>query len=240
MIRSLFRRFLAVIFPKSCLICNKIIDGGSFCVEDWNKLYFLQKPACDICFHPFEFEVEDQIICGKCSKEKPEYFKALSVLNYDENSKILVTKFKYFDQTYLAKYFANLMFKQAMEILQEIDFIAPVPLHKFRIIRRKYNQAALLAKHFAELSGKKLISDLLVRTENNAQQTTLNQKTRRRNVAGIFKTKKKYLKQIKDKNILLIDDVITTGATCESCCKELKRSGAKRIYVLTLAKTVLS
>ena len=138
--KKLTNKFLDAIFPKSCLICNKIIAGGSFCVEDWNKLHFLQKPACDICFHPFEFEVEDQTICGQCLQKKPEYFKALAVLKYDEDSKVLITKFKYFDQTNLAKYFAELMFKQAEEILFDVDFIAPIPLHKFRIIKRKYYQ----------------------------------------------------------------------------------------------------
>ena len=97
MIKKLAEKFLNIIFPKSCLICNKIISGGSFCVEDWNKLHFLQKPACNICFQPFEFKVDDEMLCGKCLQKRPEYFKALAVLNYDETSKALVTKFKYFD-----------------------------------------------------------------------------------------------------------------------------------------------
>lgn len=240
MIKKLALSFLNVIFPKSCLICNKIISGGSFCVEDWNKLHFLQKPACDICFQPFEFEVEDQTICGKCAQNRPEYFKALAVLNYDESSRTLITKFKYFDQTNLAKYFAELMFKQAKEILPNIDFIAPIPLHKFRIINRKYNQSALLAKNISGLSDKKVILDLLIRTKNNKPQASLNQKMRRKNVAGIFKVKEKYLEEIRGKNILLIDDVITTGATVESCCKVLKKCGVARIYVLTLAKTTMN
>ncbi len=208
-------------------------------MEDWNKLQFLQNPACDICFQPFEFEVSGQITCGKCLQKRPEYFKALAVLNYDETSRSLITKFKYFDQTNLAKYFAELMFKQAKEILPDIDFIAPIPLHKFRIIQRKYNQSALLAKNIAASGGKKMLLDLLIRTKNNKPQASLNQKMRKQNVAGIFKVKEKYLSEIKGKNILLVDDVITTGATAESCCKVLKKSGAEKIYVLTLAKTTL-
>lgn len=236
--QKLTLKFLTVIFPKTCLICNKIIAGGNFCVEDWNKLYFLQNPACSICFQPFEFKVDDQMTCGKCLQKKPEYFKALTVLNYDETSKTLITKFKYFDQTNLAKYFSELMFKQAKEILPDIDFIAPVPLHKFRIIKRKYNQSALLAKKIAALSNKKILFDLLIRIKNNKPQALLSQKARGANVKGIFKVKERYYEGIKGKNILLIDDVITTGATVESCCKVLKKSGVKRIYVLTLAKKI--
>lgn len=236
--QKLTLKFLTVIFPKTCLICNKIIAGGNFCVEDWNKLYFLQNPACSICFQPFEFKVDDQMTCGKCLQKHPEYFKALAVLNYDETSKTLITKFKYFDQTNLAKYFSELMFKQVKEILPDIDFIAPVPLHKFRIIKRKYNQSALLAKKIAALSNKKILFDLLIRIKNNKPQALLSQKARGTNVKGIFKVKEGYCEGIKGKNILLIDDVITTGATVESCCKALKKSGVKRIYVLTLAKKI--
>ena len=239
MIKKLAQKFLNTIFPKTCLICNKIISGGSFCIKDWNRLHFLQKPACDICFQPFEFKVGDQMVCGKCLQKRPKYFKALAVLNYDETSKTLITKFKYFDQTNLAKYFAELMFKQAKEILSNIDFVAPVPLHKFRIIKRKYNQSALLAKNIGVLSDKKVLVDLLIRTKNNKPQALLSQKARKKNVAGIFTVRKKYSEEIRGKSILLIDDVITTGATMESCCKALKQYDISKIYVLTLAKTTL-
>ena len=237
MIKKLVKKFLNVIFPKTCLISNKIISGGNFCVKDWNDLHFLQTPACNICFQPFEFKVDDQMICGKCLQKRPEYFKALAVLNYNETSKTLITKFKYFDQTNLAKYFAELMFKQAQEILPNIDFIVPIPLHKFRIIKRKYNQSALLAKNIGVLSDKKVLLDLLIRTKNSKPQALLSQKRREKNVAGIFKVKERYSTAIKGKNILLIDDVITTGATVESCCKVLKKFGTNKVYVLTLAKT---
>lgn len=245
MIRKLIKKILNSIFPKSCLICNKIIADGSFCIKDWNKLHFLQKPACNICFEPFKIKVGNEIICGKCSQNRPEYFKCLVVLQYNKASKILIKKFKYFDQTNLAKYFANLMFKQAQDILPDIDFIVPIPLHKFRIIKRKYNQSALLAKNIYRLwknntSEKNLMLDLVSRTKNNKPQASLNQKARQRNVTGIFEVKEKYLNKIKDKNILLIDDVITTGSTINSCCKALKKAGVKRIYVLTLAKTTFN
>jgi len=238
MIKKLVTIITKLIFPKTCLICNQIITDGNFCAKDWNELHFLQKPACNICFQPFEFKIDDEMVCGKCLQKRPEYFKAVAVLGYNENSKIIITRFKYYDQINLAKYFAELMFKEMQEILPDIDFIAPIPLHKLRIIKRKYNQAALLAKNITIFSNKKLILDLLVRTKNNQPQAKLSQKMRRRNVAGIFKTKEKYLTEVRGKNVLLIDDVITTGATAESCAQELKRAGVNKVYVLTLAKTI--
>ena len=222
------------------MICNKIIAGGNFCAEDFSKLHFLSKPSCAICDHPFEFKIDNEMICAACAQNKPEFDRALAVLNYDENSRILITNFKYFDQMHLAKYFAELMNRKAAEILYEVDFIAPVPLHKLRLIKRKYNQAAFLAKNIGKLSDKKVLLDLLIRTKNNPPQAELNQKQRRKNVAGIFKVKEKYLPQIKDKNILLIDDVITTGSTVSACAKILKKKGAGQVFVLTLAKRIIT
>ncbi|MFT6077227.1 MAG: ComF family protein [Myxococcota bacterium] len=180
------------------------------------------------------------MVCGKCLQKRPSYFQALSVFKYDQTSRDLIAKFKYFDQIHLTKYFSKLMLQKSEDIIGDIDFIVPVPLHKFRIIRRKYNQSALLAKNISKLSKKESILDLLIRTKNNKPQASLNQKKRQKNVAGIFKVEEKYLPKIKGKNILLLDDVKTTGATVESCCRILKKSGINRVYVLTLARTVIS
>jgi ComF family protein len=238
LLKRIISHITKLIFPQTCLICNQIIDNGNFCAKDWSELHFLQKPACNICFQPFEFRIDDEALCGKCLQKRPKYFKAISVWAYNEQSRIIIARFKYYDQINLAKYFSELMLKQAQEIFPEIDFIVPIPLHKLRIIKRKYNQAAILAKNIAKLSDKKLILDLLVRTKNNQPQASLDQRMRHKNVRGIFRTKEKYLTKIKGKNILLIDDVITTGATIESCAQELKSAKANRIYTLTLAKTI--
>jgi ComF family protein len=208
-------------------------------VEDWKKIQFLHYPACEICFWPFEFEIKGKIICAACIKDPPRYFKSISVLKYDEFSKALITKFKYSDKTYIAKYFAGLMFNHVKEIIKDVDIIAPVPLHKFRLMRRKYNQAALIANHFAKLSGKKIINDLLIRSKNTKAQSGLNKKLRSKNIAGAFALNEKYLPEILGKNVLLIDDVITTGATIDACSKVLKKGKVERIYVVTLAKRVL-
>lgn len=232
-------KVLRLIFPKTCLSCNKIIADGEFCADDWKALCFLQKPACNICFSPFEFHVADDAICGSCAQNRPEYFKAISVLKYDEFSGKLISNFKYFDQTHLTKYFSKIMNEAAQHVLPDIDYIAPVPLHKFKIIKRKYNQSALLAKQIAFLNNKKLLLNLLIRSKNSKAQAGLQKNQRLKNVVGIFRINQKFLDKVKDKNILLIDDVITTGATVNQCAKVLKKSGVNRVYVLTLAKTVI-
>ncbi len=236
--KNKFKVWCKIIFPEKCLICGKICEG-SFCLEDAGKLNFIQAPFCQVCCQPLQVKITNQTICAKCNKKLPKYFRNISVLKYDEISKILIGKLKYFDQTYLAKDLAILMFDKAREIMPDVDFIAPVPLAKLRIIKRKYNQSALLAKNIAKISQKTAIIDLLIRTKNNQPQTTLSQQMRRKNVVGIFKVKKCHFAAIKDKNILIIDDVITTGATVEACCAALKKGLVNKIYVLTIAKTPL-
>lgn len=224
---------------SNCLICNKIISSGYFCVEDFNKLQFIGKPSCGICGHPFEFEVDKNMLCGACIAQKPKYNKAISILKYDEFSRGFIFQFKYGDKINLSKFFASLMFSGSKEFIEDIDFITPVALHKKRLRKRKYNHSALLAKDFAKFSKLPLIIDLLIRHKNTKPQSSLSKKARKRNIQGAFKFNDKYLKRVQGKNILIIDDIITTGVTIDNYCKILRKAKVGKIYVLTLAKKVL-
>src|SRR5690606_23721504 len=215
-VKKLADFLVSLIFPKTCLICEQIIDSGYFCSSDFNKLEFLSKPACKICFYPFENNNSKDLLCLSCLKKKPSYFQALAVFRYNRTSKNLVSQLKYADKTHLAKCFAKIIYSNCQEILKNnIDFIAAVPLHKQRLRKRKYNQAALLGFYLSQLTKIKIISDLLVRTRNTAPQTSLNQKLRRKNIVNAFAVNDKYKEKVRGKVILLIDDVITTGATVE-------------------------
>jgi len=237
-VKKFFKLLESFIFPNACLICNKIIASGNFCAWDWNQLHFLQKPACSICFQPFRHKIENAI-CPKCLIKKPNYHKLIAVFKYDDASKKLITKFKYLDQTHLAKFFANLMFDRSKEMLSNIDFIAPIPLHKLRILKRKYNQSAMLAHEISKITKIKIIPDLLKRTRNTKPQASLNKKLRTKNLIKAFTINSKYEEKIKGKNILLIDDVVTTATTIEECSKVLLKSKVNHVCVLTIAKTIL-
>lgn len=236
------RIITATIFPKSCLICNKIISESYLCSDEkiHKKIKFLNNPACSICFQPLDIKINDQEICLSCAKNRPDYFKALSVMSYDQSSRPLITKLKYHDQTNLAKYLSEAMLQLAQPIIADIDFIAPIPMHKWRLIGRRYNQAALLARHFAKISNIKATMDLIIRTKNNNAQTGLSKKLRQKNISNVFEFNKKYTNLVIKKNILLIDDVMTTGATVNACSKILNQAGVSRVYVITAAKTVIN
>jgi ComF family protein len=236
-IKNIAQFLLAMIMPKTCLICNKIIANGYFCGEDFSKLRFISKPNCNICGHPFEFEVDKNALCASCISSKPRYDKAISVFKYDEFSKDFIFSFKYKDQINLAGFFAKLMCNSVKEIMDDVDFVTPVALHKKRLKSRKYNHSALLAKHFSKMSKVSLIINLLIRNKNTKPQASLSKIGRKRNIEAAFHLNNKYLDRIKGKNILIIDDVITTGATIDNCCKVLRRAKVGKIYVLTLAKT---
>ena len=230
---------ISLIMPKSCLICNKIILDGYFCSEDFDKLHFISKPNCKICGQPFEFEVAQNMICAVCIYKKPKFDRAISILKYDEISKNFILSFKYQDKTQLAGFFANLMFIGAKEILADIDFVTPVALHKNRLRKRKFNHSALIAKNFAKIAKLSIIYDLLIRQKNTKPQFSLSKLARKRNISGAFIFNIKYLEIIKGKNILIIDDVITTGVTIDEYCKVLRKFKIGKIYDLTLAKTTI-
>ncbi len=148
---------------------------------------------------------------------------------------------KYRDQTFLAKKFARILFDKVKNEIVDCDLIIAAPLHLKRLKKRKFNQAGLLAKEISKFSKQsKFIPDFLIRVKNTRPQIELRKKQREKNLKRAFLVNKKYRELVKGKKILLIDDVMTTGATVENCAKELKRRGAKEVLVLTIAKTVFN
>lgn len=145
---------------------------------------------------------------------------------------------KYRDQTFLAKKFARILFDKVKNEITDCDLIVATPLHLKRLKKRKFNQAGLLAKEISKISKKLFIPDFLIRVKNTRPQIELRKKQREKNLKRAFLVKRNYRELVRGKKILLIDDVMTTGATLENCAKELKRRGVKEVLVLTIAKTV--
>ncbi|MDR2778636.1 MAG: ComF family protein, partial [Rickettsiales bacterium] len=142
--------------------------------------------------------------------------------------------------TFLAKFFVKLLLKKAEYIRDRVDFIIPVPIHRKRLRWRGYNQTLLLADELSRLIAIRTIPDLLVKNKNTVAQTTLKSKKRRVNLKSAFNINEEYVNLIRDKNIMITDDVFTTGSTVNECAKVLKNNGVRKVFVLTIAKTTMN
>ncbi len=233
------KKVLDILLPPQCLACGSLVEGqGLLCPSCWDGIDFLGDPCCGICGSPFEFEAFAGALCGACMREPPPYRRARSVFAYDKNSSKLILAFKHGDRTDAAPAYGRWLARAGAELIGEADVIVPVPLHWMRLFRRKYNQAALLAGALGRLVDRPVAPDLLVRRRRTPTQGRLSPSARRKNVAGAFALKSSGKAAVSGKRVLLIDDVLTTGATAAACAKVLLKGGAARVDVLTLARVV--
>lgn len=182
----------------------------------------------------------DSAQCAACLANNPNYHGHRSVLHYDAYSKRLVHDLKYYDKPLMVKQLAAMMRNTAPEWLQkEGAIIVPIPIHRYRMLKRKYNQSALLAKALAKQSALPLALDALRRTKHRPPQASLTRKQRLKNLSSAFEVNTRKIEIIKARPIILIDDVLTTGATLNACAKALQTAGSGRVYCLTIARTVL-
>lgn len=230
---------LDLLFPPQCLNCDTIVPThGTLCMGCWQKIQFISDPVCAACGLPFDYDIGSHALCGQCLHVRPSYTHARAVFRYDEHSHKLITRFKYSDQTGFAKTYGVWLAKAGTDLLKQTDIIIPVPMHYFRFVRRHFNQSALLAQELARKTGIDYIPDALWRHKYTIPQLGLSKKGRKDNVKGAFSINRRYAETIKNKNILLVDDVMTTGSTIEQCAKTLLKSDAMRVNILTLARTV--
>ncbi|MGB9679527.1 MAG: ComF family protein [Thermoanaerobacteraceae bacterium] len=223
--------FLDLLFPPktTCIICGENIKSGYLCENCEHKLEFIHGNICNICGKP----IENKGICSDCNSYGHIFKKNRSVFEYKGVIKDLIARFKYFKERDLADFFAQYIKEVIEEENWPIDLIIPVPLHKAKLDERGYNQSELLAR---EISYKLdiLMSKALRRIRNTPTQTDLHREERIKNVKGAFNVT--YKNAVENKKILLIDDVITTGATLDECARVLKEYGAEDIYVATIAR----
>lgn len=231
---------LDALLPPRCLACGGTVDRqGGLCPACWGRLTFITAPQCACCGTPFEFAMEPGALCGACLAEPPPFARARSVLAYDDGSRPLVLGFKHADRTHAAVPFGVWLARVGREILADADLLVPVPLHRWRLFRRRYNQAALLARSAGRAAGVAVDPALIRRRRATASQGTFSRTGRRRNVAGAFVIPAGARARVSGRRIVLVDDVLTTGATVAECAKVLLAAGAARVDVLTLARVVL-
>lgn len=227
------------LLPPRCLSCGTVVGrDGVLCAGCWAEVSFLAPPLCVRCGYPFELDFGEPVTCGRCLADPPAFDRARAVLAYDAASRSMLLDFKHGDRTDYAPSLAAWMARAGAELLADVDLIAPVPLHRRRLWSRRYNQAALLAHELGRRTGHRAVPDLLVRRRDTPSQGRLSPAGRRRNVAGAFALRPGYRAMLAGKRVLLIDDVMTTGATAEACAKLLKRAGAASCDLLAVARVV--
>lgn len=226
-----------MVLPPRCVACGTLVGAtGTLCPPCWARLRFIGPPLCERCGLPFLFAPADRMLCGACIAAPPIFTRARSALLYDEASKPLVLGFKHHDRTYAADGYAAWMARAGAELLAAADLVAPVPLHRWRLLRRGYNQAALLIRGLSTLHPMRPAYRLLHRRRATPSQGTLSRDLRRDNVRGAFTLHPDWHPAVSGCSVLLVDDVLTTGATVSECARVLRRAGAARVEVLTLAR----
>lgn len=233
--RQLSRRLIDLVLPPRCIGCGETIgDPGALCGTCWSRLDFIGPVACQRCGTP----LGEPGTCGQCLARPPLFDRARSALRYDEESKRLILAFKHADRTEAAPTLARLLHGAASPLMAGCDLMAPVPLHRWRLFRRRYNQAALLTHGLARLNpaGPRTVPDLLVRRRSTASQGELGRTARFRNLTGAIGVAPRHAALVAGRSVLLIDDVLTSGATAEACARALKRAGATHVHIATLAR----
>jgi len=236
-LRRLGRAVVDGVLPPRCLACGDIVgEPHALCGRCWAAMTFFAPPWCVLCGLPFPHPVADDAVCGACAIARPHWDRARAVLRYDKHSRRLVLSLKHGDQTHLAHAFGRWMRRAGHEVLDSADLLVPVPLHWTRLFSRRFNQAALLAQAIHAAGGPPVAADWLVRRRKTPSQGHLGPLARQRNVAAAFAVRPG--RELRGRRVVLVDDVMTTGATAAECARVLRRAGAGFVGVLTLARAL--
>jgi ComF family protein len=230
-VRALGEGVLGAALPPLCPGCRTPLSQvGGLCAACWSKLSFIAKPYCPRLGIPFAYDPGPGILSLEAIAAPPAYNRARAVAQYDDTAAALVHALKYGDRMDLAPAMGRWMFSAGQELLEDADALVPVPLHWRRLWARRFNQSAALARAIGKLSGRQVATDLLRRVKATPQQVGLTRDERARNVQGAFR--------VIDPGVVLIDDVLTSGATVEACARRLLRAGAENVDVLVFARVV--
>ena len=236
-LRHFGRTIVDAVLPPRCLACGAVVDEpDALCGRCWAAINFFAPPWCAVCGLPFPYPMGEGAVCAACAREQASWDRARAVLRYDRHSRRLVLALKHGDRTHLARALGRWMRRAGGEILDGADFIVPVPLHWTRLFARRYNQAGLLAHAIHAAGVPPVAPDWLVRRRRTPSQGRLGPLARARNVQGAFALRPG--RSVKGRRLVIIDDVLTTGATVEECARVLRRAGAEFVGVLTLARAL--
>lgn len=227
-----------LVFPPRCPLCGDAIGAQSgLCGSCWSELAIPGEPACSLCHRPFAEDAASGLTCAPCMANPPRHDGIAAGTLYNEASRKLVLAFKHGDRIALAPLMARLM-SAKLQAVDENWIVAPVPLHRWRLWRRGYNQAALLAQEIARLRSSRLCVDLLQRRKATPTLGGLGQKARARALSGAIACNPRHSGIVRDANVVVVDDVLTSGATSDACVSTLKRAGARKVVIACFARVL--
>lgn len=214
---------------------------GTLSPHAWKNLSFIANPYCACCGLPFDFapsSIEKDSLCAACLADRPDYTSARAAMAYDDASRDFILGFKHGDQMHAVVAMVPFLKLAGGDAWAQADYVLPVPLHRWRLLRRRYNQAGVMARAMARETGVAYLPDALIRVRHTKVQGRLGVRARAENVCRAFSIRPGAAQRIAGKKLILMDDVYTTGATVRECAKILLKAGAAEVHVITLARVV--
>jgi ComF family protein len=228
-----------VVYPPSCLVCQAATaEPRTLCAQCWGRLRLIERPYCERLGTPFAVDAGTSLLSPAAIANPPVFARSRAVARYDVTARLLAHRLKYGDRLDLASTLAGWMARAGAELLADADLLVPVPMHRGRVWKRRFNQAALLADGIARRSGKRVDAFALTRKRPTRPQVGLTRAERQVNLSGAFAVVEEAKPRIAGLRVLLVDDVLTTGATANAAARALLRGGAAAVDVIVFATVV--
>ena len=239
LLRAGFRTGLDWVLPSRCAATGgAALSPHGLSPEGWSALQFIDAPFCRRCARPFDWDYGDNAECPECIAEPPAFDEARAAVVYDATSHDLIVGFKHGDRTERAPLFARWLVRAGASLLTPDAILIPTPLHRDRLRYRRFNQSVEIARSLARLTGCAMVPDALVRVRATVSQQGLTADQRRRNLSGAIALSPGAADKLARRPVVLIDDVLTTGATLSACARAARRAGPSRLSALVVARVV--
>ena len=230
-----------LLWPPVCAHCGAGVGSAhALCPDCWRAMPFIERPYCERLGTPFAVDLGPGLLSPEAIAVPPAFDRARAVARYEGPARTLVQRLKYSDRLDLAPAMSVMMARAGAELLREADLVLPVPLHRVRLWSRRFNQAALLARAIGRAAGVPVETGALLRVKRTASQVGLTRPERAANVQGAFRVPPASKPLVQGRRLVLVDDVLTTGATLEAAARALTRTGAAGVDVLTFARVVVA
>lgn len=239
-LRDLGRRIADVVVPPCCVACHARVWGhDTLCAACWRRVTFIRAPVCDRLGLPLPFgsAADGPLISAAAAAAPPRYDRARAAVVFNEESvgRDLIHGLKYADRHDARRLLGRWLTSAGADLFPGADLLVPVPMTRWRLLRRQFNQSALLAHEVGAATGIPVASQALAKNKTTPPQVGLTRLQRAENVRGAFRVPPGHVQAIAGRNVIVVDDVITTGATVEACAMALKAAGAARVDILAIA-----